>query len=440
MDLKSDSRTITFFGQNAAAIVATPSAILLDVVLDRARVGGDAALDLVAQFGGLAVELEQRLRVDADVAVDDELEPGEPDALVGQPLERERELRVADVHHDLGRAIRHAVERRLDHLDLERALVDVAGVALGTRDGDRRAFRQHRRRVAAPHDRRDAELAGDDRRVAGAPATVGDDRRGPLHHGLPVRVGHVGDEHVACLDLVHLGGGADQAHRADADLLADRATAREHRCRPLQPIAARRLGAAFLRLHGLGTRLEHVQLPVESVATPLDVHRAAVVPLDRHRAATERVGLLVGDGEAQALGLRNLDGGRRAAGRLRIGEDHPDRLAADGLAQDRRTSLGEVALVDVELIGVDRALHDGLAKAVRRSDEHDLVEARLRVQGEHHAGRAEVAAHHPLHAGGEGNVGMREALVHSIGDRAVVVEARKYLLYCVKNVIQSLDI
>ena len=29
--------------------------------------------------------------------------------------------------------------------------------------------------------------------------------RGALHHRLPVRVGHVGDEHVAGLDAVHVG-------------------------------------------------------------------------------------------------------------------------------------------------------------------------------------------------------------------------------------------
>jgi hypothetical protein len=54
------------------------------------------------------------------------------------------------------------------------------------------------------------------------PAAVGDDRARPLHHRLPVRVGHVGDEDVAGLDLVHVGDRVDDAHRAGADLLADR--------------------------------------------------------------------------------------------------------------------------------------------------------------------------------------------------------------------------
>jgi hypothetical protein len=40
--------------------------------------------------------------VDADVVVDDELEPRQADAFIGQLAELEGELRIADVHHDLG--------------------------------------------------------------------------------------------------------------------------------------------------------------------------------------------------------------------------------------------------------------------------------------------------------------------------------------------------
>ena len=51
----------------------------------------------------------------------------------------------------------------------------------------------------------------------------------------------------------------------------------------------------------------------------------------------------------------------------------------------------------------------------------------LGVDREHHAGRAEVAAHHPLHAGRQRDVVVREALVHAVGDRAVVVERGEHL-------------
>jgi hypothetical protein len=64
--------------------------------------------------------------MDADVAVDDELEPREPTPSFGQALELERELGIADVHHDLGRRRRHAVERHVDDLEGHEPLVDVS--------------------------------------------------------------------------------------------------------------------------------------------------------------------------------------------------------------------------------------------------------------------------------------------------------------------------
>ena len=124
----------------------------------------------------------------------------------------------------------------------------------------------------------------------------------------------------------------------------------------------------------------------------------------------------------------------------RVGEDHLLRLAADRLAQDRRPAGGEVALVDVELVRVHRALHDRLAEPVRGGDEHHLVEARLGVEREHDARRAEVAAHHPLHAGRQRDLGVREALVDAVGDRPVVVERGEYLAYRLNNVIYTTDI
>ena len=119
----------------------------------------------------------------------------------------------------------------------------------------------------------------------------------------------------------------------------------------------------------------------------------------------------------------HVDRRRRLPGRAVVGEHHLD-------APWRRRVLRRIAgrpaarlrLVDVELVRIHRALHDGLAEPVRRRDEHDLVEARLGVEREHHAGGAQVAAHHPLDAGRQRDVRVREALVDAIGDRAIVVE------------------
>ncbi len=160
---------------------------------------------------------------------------------------------------------------------------------------------------------------------------------------------------------------------------------------------------------------------------------AAVVLLDGDRVARKLLRLGVGDRKAIADPLRSTGTvTRRLACLLRIGEPHSRRLAADGLAQDRRPARGEARLVDVELVGVDRTLHDRLAQAIRRGDEHHLVEARLGVEREHHARGAEIAAHHPLHPGRQRDIRVGESLVDAIGDGAIVVEAGKYLLYRMK--------
>ena len=91
--------------------------------------------------------------MDADVVVDDELEPREADARVRHLREVERELRVADVHHDLDRRVRQLAALDVGDLGLEQAVVDVAGVAFGAGDGDERAVLQHlrsRRRSRRP--------------------------------------------------------------------------------------------------------------------------------------------------------------------------------------------------------------------------------------------------------------------------------------------------
>jgi hypothetical protein len=90
-----------------------------DIELGRAVVAGCALGDLRLDFRRLRIELDKRLRMHADIFVDDELEAGEPHAFVRQPAELEGKLGVADVHHDLGRRRRHAVERDFDDIDLQ---------------------------------------------------------------------------------------------------------------------------------------------------------------------------------------------------------------------------------------------------------------------------------------------------------------------------------
>src|SRR5690606_1927689 len=124
-------------------------------------------------------------------------------------------------------------------------------------------------------DRGNAQLARNDGRMAGAPAAVGDDRGGTFHDGLPVRVGHVGHQHVAALHTCHFLDAADDARRAAADALADGAAAGEHLGLALVRVALH--GAPAAALLGLRAGLQDVGLAGLAVLAPLDVHGTAVV-------------------------------------------------------------------------------------------------------------------------------------------------------------------
>ena len=77
-------------------------------------------LDELTEIGVLLVELQERFWVHADHAIDDELQPRQADAGVGDAGEIEGPLGVAHVHHDLGRDLGHLVERDLVDIEVDR--------------------------------------------------------------------------------------------------------------------------------------------------------------------------------------------------------------------------------------------------------------------------------------------------------------------------------
>ncbi len=347
---------------------------------------------------------------------------------------------VADVHRDLHRDRRHAIEGVFDDFVLQLSRVDVAGIAFGARDRHLRALLQHLRRILATHHRGHAELARDDRRVAGPAPAVGDDRGCPLHHRLPVGIGHVGHQDVAFLHPRHFGGVHDHAHAALPDLRTDGASAREHLAALADAIAREDVLALLLALHRLGPRLQDVELAVLAVPSPFDIHRTPVVLLDRDRVARELLDLGIGEREAIAIGVRHRPVLDRAPGARVVGEYQLDRLGSEPAPQDRRLARGEAHLRDVELVRIDRALHHALAEPVARGDENHLAEARLGVHGEHHARRANVASHHALNAGGNRHFAVGESLVHPVGDGAIVVERGEDALNALEHVVDAADV
>ena len=270
-------------------------------------------------------------------------------------------------------------------------------------------------------------------------STIGDNGRRPLHHWLPVGVGHVGHQDVARLHAVHFRRPFDQPDLPLPDLLPDGTAGGQYR-----GLAAKLVfclcAFAQLRLHGLGPGLQDVDLPVPPVAAPFDVHRAPVMALDDQRKARQFLDFGVGKREPAALRRRHVDRGHRLARGLAAGKDHLDGLFTQCAAQDRRPAGEDIGLVDIEFVGVDGALDDSLAQAIRRGDEHSLVESRFRVEGEQHTRRTQIAAHHPLYARGQCDVRMHKPLVDAVGDGAIIVERGKYFIYSMKYIRQSIDI
>ncbi len=371
----------------------------------------------------------------ADVVVDDELEPRQANARVRQLREVERELRVADVHHDLHRNRRQFAALDFGDFRFEQAVVDLAFVAFCARHGNERAFLQQVGRVAAAHHGRHAQFTRDNRRVASTPATVRDDRRGALHHRFPVGVGHVGHQHIAWLHAVHLGRIVNHAHRTRADLLTDCAARNDDLRLTLQLEALLSL-ARSLALHRFRTRLQDEDLAVAAVLAPFDVHRTLVMLFDDHRILRQFDHVFIRDREAVALLMRDVD--RLHAARLaRLGEFHLDQLGADRATDDRILALRKRGFVDVELVRIDRALHDGFTQTIARGDEHRVLEAGFRVERKHHASRADVGAHHALHASGQRHFSVSKALVNTIGNGAVVIQRREHVLHAIKHVVDA---
>ncbi|CPM24179.1 Uncharacterised protein [Bordetella pertussis] len=159
--------------------------------------------------------------------------------------------------------------------------------------------------------------------------------------------------------------------------------------------------------------------------------------LDDDRVARQLDDFVVGQRIAVAFGHRHIDGAHGAAfGTLGV-EFHLDQLGADAAADDGIVAAFERRLEDVELVRVDGALHHRLAQAVRRGDEHHVLEARLGVDGEHHAGAALVGTDHALDAGRQRDLGVGVALVHAIRNGAVVVQRGENVADLVEHVVDA---
>ena len=96
--------------------------------------------------------------------------------------------------------------------------------------------------------------------------------------------------------------------------------------------------------------------------------------------------------------------------------------------------------MNIELVGIDLALHDVLAKAIGAGDEDDVAESRFGVEREDHAARGAVGAHHLHHADGQADLEMIEAVVDAIDDRPVGEERGEALAAGLEDVVVAADV
>ena len=259
--------------------------------------------------------------------------------------------------------------------------------------------------------------------MAGAPAAVGDDGRGRLHHRLPVGRRGIGDQDLAGLEAVQFALALDHPNLAAGDLGADGAAAQQHRRAALQHIVFQDLALA-LAGDRLGPCLHDVEFAVQAVLGPLDVHRHAmagalrVVLLDLDGGVGQGQDVGVADAEALPVGLRRRDHAAGLAG-VAVGVDHLELLLAAAAAEHGPVALLEGRLVNVVLVRVDRTLNHGFSQPVGAGDEDHVGKAGFRVHREDDAAGGQVGADHLHHRHRQRDLEVIEVALDAIADRPV---------------------
>ena len=160
-----------------------------------------------------------------------------------------------------------------------------------------------------------------------------------------------------------------------------------------------------------------------------------VFDLDRMIGNLDHLGV----GDAKALAIR-LGHGDILCSAMATGVDHPHLLATQRPAQNGAVSEAKRRLVDVEFIGIDRALDDVFAKPVDTGDEDDVTKAGFRIQRECNAAGGAVGPHHLHHADRKGDLEMVEPIVGPIGDRAVGENGSKAAPTGVDQILRAADV
>src|SRR3990167_1051707 len=181
---------------------------------------------------------------------------------------------------------------------------------------------------------------------------------------------------------------------------------------------------------------------VQTCALPIsfDIHRATVVLLDDHRLLGQLADLSISQAETRTFGTVHIDHLDRFTGLGFVAVDHLDGFASKVAAQNCRAAGFQRLLVHVELVRVDRTLHYSFAEAVGAGDKYHVAETGFGIEGEHHAGSAGFRTHHALHASRQRDQFVVKALVHAVGNGAVVEQRGEYFFGSADHVVHTANV
>ena len=290
---------------------------------------------------------------------------------------------------------------------------------MGAVDGHHRAVLEILRGGAGADDARQAEFAGHDRGVARHAATVGHQGHGPAHGGQPVRVGHLGYQHLAVLHARPVLDVHQHPHHTRGRAGNGRQALQQH-------LVLFCGGLAGPVQRGDRAGLDDVGRAVGD--RPLGVLRAAGVLFAADRDIGDRPHLVVAEDLRLGRGVVEFDAlilAVRAA-------DDLERLVTHSAGEDFTVLLGD----DVG-VGFHRTGHHHLALAERALDHHPVGGVGGRVGGERHA--RTFRGDHQLHNHRHRRVG-GEAARGAVGDHPRAEQRRPAVLHRLDQVLLAAHI
>src|SRR3990167_4544559 len=243
---------------------------VIHVVLEQGLPAARLLAYLELHIFGKLIVVDKCKRVHADGRSDDKFLASEAHAVVGKEGFFECGVGSGDVHRYLRFGFRERAELGLADAKAQDAVKDES-LRRSSVDSDELPRAQYLRRLFGAHYRGKPELAAYYRRVRGAAAFFGDYGGGLFHDGLPIRVGHLGDQDFPRQKRMHIADVVDDTHGPGDYLVSDRKPAHARSALFAADVLFNLVSVAT-HLHRLGARLQYEKLVGATVERPLHVH------------------------------------------------------------------------------------------------------------------------------------------------------------------------